>query len=413
MHGKATAMDIRQFAYAGIDVYGILAEYMGTTTEQIKDMDISFEDLSNALILAGSEGGKYFGAMDSMSGTLTGKVSKLKVQVEEMLMSLTESLLPTIQKIVDKISALVDRFNQLDPQQKELITKVLLVTASLGPIVTILGKVITAVGTIAGWLSKLSSLIGEVSASLTASGTSLSSIAGPIGLIIGLITGLTAEFVHLFKTNEEFNAKVNETWSSLVDFFQNSIMPIWNELVELVKSVCNTIWEIIQEIWSQIEPYIQEAFEIIMDWWNDTGKEIFSVLAKILEKLLWAVRWLWENVVDPILKYYFENLKPAIEFLANFVSSTIKFLLQTISDWWDMVKGIFNGIITFLTGVFTGNWQQAWQGIKDIFASIVNGLVNVFKTPLNYIIDLINGFIRGVNKIQIPDWVPRNRWYDI
>ena len=326
MHGKATSMDIRQFAYAGIDVYGILANYLGKTTQEIKDMDISYEDLSGALIQAGQQGGKYYGAMESMSDTLTGKTAKLKAQIETLLTSLTESLLPVIQKIVDKISEWIDKFNQLDPETKEMITKALLFVGALGPVLTIVGKIITTIGTIAGGLSKLSSIIGQVSASATASGTSLSAIAGPIGIVIGLIAGLTAEFVHLFNSNEEFNAKVMETWNNIVTFFQESIMPIWNELVELVKSVFGTIWDVIQSIWEQIEPYVQEAFETIMDWWNETGQEMFAVLALILEKLIWAVRWLWENIIDPLIKLLMENLKPTIEFVGNFISSTIKFL---------------------------------------------------------------------------------------
>ena len=67
---------------------------------------------------------------------------------------------------------------------------------------------------------------------------------------------------------------------------------------------------------------------------------------------------------------------------------------------------MFSGIIDFLTGVFTGNWKKAWTGIKNIFKSIVNGFANIFKLPINLIIDGINAFISGLNKIKIPNWVP-------
>jgi tape measure domain-containing protein len=76
--GKATSTDIKQFANAGINIYGILADYLGTTTEEIKDMDITFEDLSNALIQAGEEGGRYFGAMSTQANTFNGQVNKMK-----------------------------------------------------------------------------------------------------------------------------------------------------------------------------------------------------------------------------------------------------------------------------------------------------------------------------------------------
>lgn len=76
--GKASALDIKQFAYAGIDVYGLLADSMNITREQATDMDVTYEDLTNALKKAGQEGGKYFGAMEAQSKTLNGQISTLK-----------------------------------------------------------------------------------------------------------------------------------------------------------------------------------------------------------------------------------------------------------------------------------------------------------------------------------------------
>src|SRR5699024_9792461 len=64
------------------------------------------------------------------------------------------------------------------------------------------------------------------------------------------------------------------------------------------------------------------------------------------------------------------------------------------------------GIIDFITGVFSGNWEKAWNGVKDIFSNIVSGLGNIIKAPINFIIDTINGLIRGLNNVKVPDWVP-------
>ena len=90
-----------------------------------------------------------------------------------------------------------------------------------------------------------------------------------------------------------------------------------------------------------------------------------------------------------------EGAKNAMNNLSNWISSII-----------NNIKGIFNGIISFISGVFSGNWRQAWEGIKQIFSNIVSGFANIFKSPINWIIDGINTFISGLNKIKIPDWVP-------
>ena len=69
-------------------------------------------------------------------------------------------------------------------------------------------------------------------------------------------------------------------------------------------------------------------------------------------------------------------------------------------------KNVFTGFIDFIKNVFTGNWKGAWTAVKNIFTSIFEGIKNGFKVPLNAIIDGINVFIRGLNRIEIPDWVP-------
>ncbi len=78
--GKATSADIKQFAYAGIDVYGILADYTGKTAEEVQKMTVTYDLLSNALISAADEGGRYFNSMSTQSETLNGQWSNVKRQ---------------------------------------------------------------------------------------------------------------------------------------------------------------------------------------------------------------------------------------------------------------------------------------------------------------------------------------------
>ena len=75
------------------------------------------------------------------------------------------------------------------------------------------------------------------------------------------------------------------------------------------------------------------------------------------------------------------------------------------------VMGIFQGLIDFICGVFTGNWQQAWDGVKQIFGNAFDALVELCKVPINGVIGLINGAIDGINSlfgggVTIPEWVP-------
>ena len=90
--GKATAMDIRQFAMAGINIYGLLADATGKTTEEVKDMEVSYELLSAALQKASEEGGAYYGAMEAQSQTFNGRLSTLKDNATQLAGELTQDL---------------------------------------------------------------------------------------------------------------------------------------------------------------------------------------------------------------------------------------------------------------------------------------------------------------------------------
>lgn len=81
---------------------------------------------------------------------------------------------------------------------------------------------------------------------------------------------------------------------------------------------------------------------------------------------------------------------------------------EGISNAITGVKTIFEGVITFITGVFSGNWRQAWEGVRSIFTGIFDTLGALFKAPINAVITLINKAIAGINglNITIPDWVP-------
>lgn len=90
--GKATAVDIKQFAYAGINVYGILADYTGKSTAEVQKMTISYDLLTEALQAASKEGGRYYNAMDDLSQTQNGRTNTLKDNVKQLAGLMTSDL---------------------------------------------------------------------------------------------------------------------------------------------------------------------------------------------------------------------------------------------------------------------------------------------------------------------------------
>ena len=104
--GKATSADIKQFAYAGIDVYGILADYTGKTTEEVQKMTVTYDLLSNALISAADEGGRYFNSMSTQSETLNGQWSTLKDNATQLAGLMTGDLTDGVKTVIGHINDL-------------------------------------------------------------------------------------------------------------------------------------------------------------------------------------------------------------------------------------------------------------------------------------------------------------------
>lgn len=98
--GKATAADIKQFAYAGIDVYGILADYTGKSTAEVQKMTVTYDVLTAALEKASDEGGRYYNSMSTQSETLNGQMSTLTDNATQLAGLLTEDLTTALKKVV-------------------------------------------------------------------------------------------------------------------------------------------------------------------------------------------------------------------------------------------------------------------------------------------------------------------------
>lgn len=102
--GKATTADIKQFAYAGIDVYGILADYTGKSTAEVQNMTISYDLLTQALQAASKEGGRYYNAMSDLSQTQNGITNTLKDNVKQLAGLLTGDLSDAVGSVKTKLN---------------------------------------------------------------------------------------------------------------------------------------------------------------------------------------------------------------------------------------------------------------------------------------------------------------------
>lgn len=105
--GKAATIDIKQFAYAGINIYQVLADYTGKSVQEVQNMTISYDLLSQALIAASEEGGRYYNAMDTQSQTMNGRISTLKDNVSQLSGLMTGDLSSGIGVVIGHMNEMV------------------------------------------------------------------------------------------------------------------------------------------------------------------------------------------------------------------------------------------------------------------------------------------------------------------
>lgn len=131
-------------------------------------------------------------------------------------------------------------------------------------------------------------------------------------------------------------------------------------------------------------------------------------IGALVTGLIWAynnVKWFHDGV-NSFFKGVSDVAVEIFNFLSGYFGGFFDGVIANFNNFYNAGKRIFSGFLDFITGVFTGNWSKAWQGLVDIFGGIFDGIVAVGKAPINAMIGLINGFIGGLNNIKIPKWVP-------
>lgn len=189
----------------------------------------------------------------------------------------------------------------------------------------------------------------------------------------------------------------------LVDLWDQYGEPLVNNVGEFVTKLTS----LFQSIWDNIlEPIVQPFLETLSWLWDKHIKSLIEEVGNFIMKLVNGALEIYNKVVSPILSWLLDKLSPAFSFIGGLITGVFGTVVSFISDAVKSIFKLFGGIIDFITGVFTGNWKKAWTGVKNIFKEIFGGLVALFKAPINLIIDGLNAFIKGLNKIKIPDWVP-------
>lgn len=241
-------------------------------------------------------------------------------------------------------------------------------------------------------------------------------IQNMIGQLTPVITNLASQIMPpLMQLVQTLLPIIFDLLSTLLPVFSEIITAILPVVVELLQMLLPPVLQIVQAVL----PILVQLIEALLPLLSPIIKllqPIIDLFMALLEPLLQLINMLLPPIINLftiIINTILPPLQLALGAVAKILSGTFKGAFEAIRPIVQNIINIFQNIINFVKNVFTGNWRAAWENIKNIFSNIASGLGNIFKTPINFIIGLLNGFIRGLNRIKIPDWVPGVGGYGI
>lgn len=202
---------------------------------------------------------------------------------------------------------------------------------------------------------------------------------------------------------EEGAYKTSDAMEQIKDVKYDDLGSMFEELKRNVEVLLIPLGEALLPVLStlidSVLPILTGLLGPLISLFAELLTPILNLIQQALQPLMDAFLFLMDNVISPFISLVTGLLVPTF-------SGALDGMLKTAKNNIGNITNIFRNIIDFIKNVFTGNWKAAWENVKDIFSNIVSGLGNIFKSPLNFIIDGINGFLGGLNNIKIPDWVP-------
>lgn len=172
---------------------------------------------------------------------------------------------------------------------------------------------------------------------------------------------------------------LNSMMEGLTRSLEMLLLPLGEALIPIIATLAETLFPLLESVLVPVSDAILGLFSAI-------------------EPLLPLLTTLIELAIQPFIN--------SIQVMSDGISAALNWLSEVFETSVKTWKTVLEEITSFIKNVFSGNWSAAWQNIKNIFSSIWEGIKNTIKGGINFIIDGINSFISGVNRVQIPDWVP-------
>ncbi len=375
--GKASAMDIKQFGMAGINIYSLLADYTGKPIEKLKEMEISYEDLSGALAMAAQEGGQFYGAMEAQSQTFLGQVSTLKDNATQLAGVLTEDLFGVLSEnalpqVMEWVTTLLDAAQTGGIEGAVAAAKEIL-TGLVDSFIEGLPEMVnTGMELLVGFIEGIANNMDTVTATAVTILTTILNgildhapelIVAGLTLILNLIAGLIQSIPQIISTVAELIQALWDTfftvdWSSvgsaIVQGIWNGITGLWDSMVSWVKSKVSEMWGAVKSELGIASPskkfkYIGEMsvegmIEGFKDEETDLDRTVTTLYTGMLDTANLGAQMVSRNGME-------QAASGAFQLPATGTDGGINSLAQMVSDGFQSVSGRSSGVHTAILNV--------------------------------------------------------------
>lgn len=190
------------------------------------------------------------------------------------------------------------------------------------------------------------------------------------------------------------------------------LLPVVGEVMEGLTPVLRDVSSAMVPLFRLIGPLAGAVFDLIGPVVTLAARAlkpligfVTSLIGPLVQLMSRAIAPLIGGVIK-LMDYALLPLRVALGAVELMFASSFGEVVVFAAAQVERLRAVFVGLIGFVRDVFTGQWGSAWEGIRAVFGTIMEGLGATFKLPLNVVIGAINGLLTGLNKIQIPDWVP-------
>lgn len=387
------------------------------------------------------------GAAQDMAGIMMdntkGAIEQLKGALESAGILIGEQLTPYIRQLAEWITRLVEKFNSLSEEQQDLIVKIGLIVAAIGPAMLILSKVISVVLTIVkvfGLLGKALSVVKQGFMIFQAGNMIAAQLAGvsktvllvakgfafmlnPITLVIAAIGALIGVFVYLYKTNEDFRNKVTEVWETIKEAIGNAIENIslfltetlpatFNSAVEAIASFVNRVIEFftvtIPEAFNTfVNETIPNAINSIVQWFEQLPYMIGYAIGELIGYFyLFATNlWTWIKtelplIVEGIIRWFAQLPSRIWGWLTRVVTNVIKWGVDMYNNAVLAASNFVNGAIEWISQLPSRVWTWLTKTVYNVISWGANMVSQARSTATNF----VNSFISFIASLPSRVW---------